>query len=256
MKNQQALMVAGQAPATKGNPMGIAELDPRAVSQMPLAQYYAMANSFVNVQNAVYYDTAVYTAGTAITQAQTKRLFTKGKAQDDTVVNTGVAIPEKGEFLTNMISDGEFEGGTTFLLEQIAVDFCLTSEQPTTLGVRGEITAPNYTASVVISAANHAKAIADQFELQYLRNEELKLRGLLKWFPSPFGFSGAIGSPNAGFIQNGYNPTWNFLSRVPVLQSEDKFSLVLQPIVATWTPTLSFNLRVCLIGKAIKTFIP
>lgn len=256
MKNQQALLVAGQGPVSQNNPLGIKEIDPRSVSNMPLAQYYQMASSFVNVQNAVYYDTAVYTAGTAITSAMRKSLFTKGKSQEDTVVNTAVAIPEKGEFLTNMISDGEFEGGTTFLLEQIAVDFCITSEQPTTLGVRGEITAPNYTASVVISAANHAKAISDQFELQYLRNEELKLRGLLKWFPSPFLFSGAIGSPNAGFIQNGYNPTWSYLSRVPVLQSEDKFSLVINPIVATWTPTISFNLRVCLIGKAIKTFIP
>lgn len=256
MKHQTALAVAGMAPATKGNPYGVAEIDPKSVTGMPLAECYKMANSFVNVQSGVYYDTAVYTAGTAITSAQPKRLFAKGKAQDDTVVNTGVAIPEKGEFLTNMISDGEFEGGTTFLLEQIAVDWCLTSEQPTTLGVRGEITAPNYVASVVISAANHAKAINSQFELQYLRNEELKLRGLLGLFPSPFGLSGAIGSPNAGFIQNGYNPTWNMLSRVPVLQSEDKFSFVINPIVATWTPTISFNLRVCLIGKAIKTFVP
>lgn len=256
MKQGNTLAVAGQVPATKANPMGIQEIDPRSVSALPLAQYYQMANSFVNVQNAVYYDTAVFTAGTAITQGQIKRLFSKGKQQSDTVVNTGVAIPEKGEFLTNMISDGEFEGGTTFLLEQIAVDFCLTSEQPTTLGTRGEIVAPNYTASVVVSAANHAKAISDQFELQYLRNEEIKVRGLLKWFPSPFGFSGSFGSPNSGFVQNGYNPTWNFLSRVPVLQSEDKFSIAIKPIVATWTPTISFNLRVCLIGKAIKTFIP
>lgn len=256
MKTLQPIAVANQVPATKGNPLGIAELDPRQLSRMPLAQYYAMQSSFVNTQNAVYYDSAVYTAGTAITNAHVKRLFTKGKANDDVVANTGVAIPEKGEYLTNMISDGEFEGGTTFLLEQIAVDFCLTSEQPTTLGTRGEIVAPNYTASVVISPANHAKAIADQFELQYLRNEEIKLRGLLKLFPSPFGFSGAFGSPNAGFIQNGYNPTWNLLSHVPVLQSEDKFSFVINPIVSTWTPTISFNLRVMLIGKVIKTFIP
>lgn len=258
MKSQQQIAVAGQVatPRDGSNPLGIGMLDVNQISNMPLATYWQMANSFVNVQNAVYYDTAVYTAGTAITAGQPKRLFTKGKSQDDTVTNTGVAIPEKGEFLTNMISDGEFEGGTTFLLEQIALDFCITSEQPTTLGVRGEIVAPNYTASVVIAAANHAKAIGDQFELQYLRNEETKLRGLLKWFPSPFGFSGAFGSPNAGFVQNGYNPSWNLLSRVPVLQSEDKFSFVIQPLVATWTPTISFNLRVCLIGKTIKTFVP
>jgi hypothetical protein len=249
-KAQQTLVIA--------NPQngGLQQIDPKDVTNMPLAQYYQLAGNFVNVQNAVYYDTAVFTAGTAITPNTKATLFTKGKGQDTTVVNTGAAIAEKGEFMTNMIGDGEFEGGTTFLLEQICVDFFLTSEQPTTLGSRGEITAPNYTASVVISAANHYKAISDQFELQYMRNEELKLRGLIKLFPSPFGASGDFGSPNSGFIQNGYGSRWNMLSRVPVLQSEDKFSFVIQPIVPTWTPTISFNLRVMLIGKTIKTFIP
>lgn len=249
-------MVAGQAPPSASNPLGVRPLDLQSLSNMPLAQYYQLSNNFVNVSNAVYYDTAVYTAGTAITQGQKKALFTKGKAADDTVVNTGVAIPEKGEFLTNMISDGEFEGGTTFILEQISVHFLLTSEQPTTLGVRGEITAPNYTASVVISPANHAKAIAENFNLEYYRNEELKKRGKLRHFPSPSVMSGAFGSPNAGFIQNGFQPGMNMLTHPIVLQSEDKFSFVIQPLVATWTPAISFNLCVELYGKAIKTFVP
>ena len=243
-------------PPSKSAPNGLVELDPQSVSQIPLAQYYQMAGNFVNVQTACYYDTACYVAGTAITQGQPARLFTKGKAQAATVVNTGTAIAEKGEFMTNMFTDGEFEGGTTFLLEQICVDFILTSEQPTTRGTRNEITAPNYTASVVIAASIHAAAIRDQFELQYLRNEEIKLRGLLFEFPSPFVMSGIAGTSNAGLVQNGFVRTWNKLSRVPVLQSEDKFSFVLQPTVATWTPTISFNLRVCLLGKTIKTFVP
>lgn len=255
-KQQSQVAVAGLVPVSNANPLGIGMLDLKDVSAMPLAQYYNLSGNFVNVQNAVYYDTAVYTAGTAITQGQKASLFTKGKSQDATVVNTGVAIPEKGEFMTNMISDGEFEGGTTFILEQVCAHWFLTSEQPTTLGVRGETTAPNYTASVVISAANHHKAIAEQFELQYFRNEELKMRGKLRHFPSPFGASGTFGSPNSGFVQNGYSGRWNMLSRAVVLQSEDKFSFNVQPIVAAWTPTISFNITVELIGKVIKTFIP
>lgn len=254
-KDKNKLAVAGQVRPSDGNPLGVALIDPQAVADMPLAQYYQMANSFVNVQKAVYYDTAVITAGTAVTSAQKKALFTKGKAQDDTVMNTGVAIPEKGEFLTNMISDGEFEGGTTFILEHIGVRCVLTSEVPTTLGTRGEITAPNYTASVVISAANNFKCYMEQIELQYLRNEELKLRGPLWQWPSSFVFSGAFGSPNAGFIQNGTGlETHNMLARPVVLNSEDKFSFVLQPIVATFTPTIGANISVVLRGKAIKTF--
>lgn len=255
-KGSTQLAVAGVVSPGMGNPQGVGLIDPQSVSKLPLAQYLQMAGNFVNTQNAIYYDTAVYTAGTAVTQGQKKALFTKGKAQDDTVVNTGVAIPEKGEFMTNMISDGEFEGGTTFILEQICVHAQLTSELPTTLGTRGEITAPNYVASVVISAANNLKAYVEQMELQYVRNEEIKLRAPLWAWPSPFGFSGAIGSPNAGFIQNGYQATWNLLSRPVVLQSEDKFSFVLQPIVATFTPTIGINIRVVLLGKTIKTFVP
>lgn len=256
MKNTSQLAVAGALPASPSNPQGIGLVDPQSLSRLPLAQYLQMGNHLVNAQSAIYYDSAVYTAGTAITAAQPKALFTRGKSQSDTVVNTGVAIPEKGEFMTNMISDGEFEGGTTFILEQVCVHVQLTSELPTTLGTRGEITAPNYTASVVISAANNLKAYVEQIELQYKRNEETKLRAPLFMWPSPFGMSGAIGSPNAGFVQNGYQATWNFLSRPIVLQSEDKFSFVLNPIVATWTPTIGAVIKVLLIGKTIKTFVP
>src|SRR5688572_28154938 len=112
MKENAKLAVAGMAPVSGSNPQGIGLIDPQSVSRLPLAQYQQMAGSLVNTQSAIYYDSAVYTAGTAVTAGQKKALFTKGKTQDDTVVNTGVAIPEKGEFMTNMISDGEFEGGT------------------------------------------------------------------------------------------------------------------------------------------------
>ena len=85
----------------------------------------------------------------------------------------------------------------------------------------------------------------------------MKLRGKLRHFPSPFGASGAFGDASDGFIQNGFNPNgFNMLSRPIVLQSEDKFSFVLQPVVPTWKPTIDFNITVELIGKAIKTFIP
>src|SRR4051812_39107272 len=126
MKSQSSLLVANQVAPTNANPQGLVEISPKSISQMPLAQYGQMAGNFVNTQSASYYDTAVYAAGAAITPAKVARLFTKGKAQDTAVVNTGTVINEKGEFLTNMISDGEFEGGTTFLLEQICADFFIS----------------------------------------------------------------------------------------------------------------------------------
>lgn len=229
-------------------------ISPYQLVDRPLAQYQEYMGNVVNAQTAVYYDTAVITAGTAVTSSQKQALFTKGKDQDTTVFNTGVAIPEKGEFLTNMITDGEFEGGTTFILEAIAVDLIITSELPTTLGTRGEQTAPNYSASVTISAANNFRAYTEQIELQYRRNEDIKLRAPLRFWPSPFGATGAFGSPNAGFIQNGGGV--NFLARPVVLESEDRFSFLVQPLVSTFTPTIGALIKVVLLGKAIKTFVP
>jgi len=234
---------------------GIQMIRPQDLTNLPIAQYYKLGENIVNAENVVYYDSAVYTAGTAVTAAQKKRLFTLGKGEADTVVNTAVAIPEKGDFLTNMISNGEFPGGTTFLLEQIAVHAQLTSEVPTTLGTRGEITAPNYTASVVISAANNLKAYLEQINLEYYRSEQLMLSPApLYMWPSPFGMSGAIGSPNAGFVQNGGFGIQ--LARPVVLGSEDPFQFVLQPTVATFTPTMGIIIRVLLIGKRLRTFNP
>lgn len=251
MKQSQPLVIQG--PKTPSNPSGRQYLDINEVVGMPLAQFYEFAGNIVNVDNACYYDSAVVIAGTALTQAQKKALFTKGKSEPDTTMNTAAAIAEKGEFLTNMITGGEFEGGTTFLLESIAVDLNLTSEVATTYGSRGQIVAPNYTASTTVSAANNHKAYTEQIELQFLRNEDIKHRGLLRFFPSPFGSSGTFGSPNAGFIQNGFGvPTWNQMARVRVLQSEDRFSSVLNPIVETWTPSMTAVIRVCLLGKVIK----
>ena len=92
MKKEQALMVAGINTPSQQNPLGIGELDPRSLSSMPLAQYYSLAGSFVNVQNAVYYDAAFYEAGTAITPQHVAKLFTRGKSQASSVVNTGTEL--------------------------------------------------------------------------------------------------------------------------------------------------------------------
>jgi hypothetical protein len=252
-------MAKDNIPAQVMQPNGqITAVDPQAFTKLPLARYYRdVAGNIVNAQSALYYDSATIIAGTAVTAAQKQALFTKGKNQDSAVLNTGTAIPEKGEFMTNMITDGEFEGGTTFILEQICVDLSLTADIATTYGTRGEMTAPNYTASVAISAANNFKAYTENLELQYVRNEDIKLRAPLRFWPSPFGASGAWGSPNGGFIQNGNGPSrFNMLSHPVVLQSEDRFSFVIQPIVATFTPTMTAVIRVVLLGKAIRTFTP
>lgn len=245
-------------PAQVKTASGIQLVDPADIIAGKTLQQWqqdAATGRYINIQNACFYDTATVVAGTALTQGNTKALFAKGKSEEDTVWNTGTAIPQKGEFMTNMITGGQFEGGTSFIMEQICVTVRLTESIATTYGTRGEITAPNYTASVVISPSNNLVALTENIELQYLRNENVMLRGLLEQFPSPFGFSGALGIVGGGFVQNGYNQTFNFLFRPVLLQTDDLFNFVLNPVVATFTPTMTAKIRVNLIGKKISSLI-
>lgn len=230
------------------------QITPYDLVNRPLAEYYEYMGRVVNAQSYEYYDTAVIVAGTAVTSAMKQALFTKGKDQDTVTFNTAAAIPEKGEFLTNMITDGEFEGGTTFILERIGVHCLLPSDAATTYGARGQITAPAYAASVTVSSALTWKSIMEQMEIQYRRNEDVKIRKPLIGWGSPWGAEGAFGAPNAGFIQNGRGST--ILSRPVVLESEDRFSFLLQSLVETFTPNLSVNIKVVLGGQRIQTFTP
>lgn len=239
-------------------PNGFLEVDPSEIIQGKTLQQWrqdAATGRYINIQNAVFYDTATVVAGTALVQGNDKALFAKGKSEEDTVWNTGTAISQKGQFMTNMITGGQFEGGTSFILEQICVTVRLTESIATTYGTRGEITAPNYTASVVISPSNNLQAYTENIELQYLRSETIMLRGLLEQFPSPFGFSGALGIVGGGFVQNGYQQTFNHLMYPILLTTDDLFNFVLSPVVATFTPTMTAKIRVNLIGKKISSLI-
>lgn len=233
---------------------GYRELDIKKLDRTPMADYYAFKDKIVNVENYVYYSTACYAAGTAITTDHEAELFTRGASQPSVIVNTGAAIPRAGEFLTNMVTDGEFDNSTSFLLEAIAVDFMLTSEPPTTV-TNGAIIAPAHTAVATYSAANHFLAISRQFKLEFIRGEkQIMLDGQLFEFPSPFVASGAFGSSLGGFIQNGFAGwSWNKLSEIHALMSNDRFSVKIRPLVTGFTPQVAFNIRVMFIGKRIQT---
>lgn len=250
MKNRQT--VAIKTAKTKESPDGIRELDIKMLDRRPIADYYRLAGRMLNVENQVYYDTAVYGAA-AITTAHVARLFTNGQADSAAQVNTATAIAEKGEFLTNMTTDGEFDNATSFLLEQIAVDVFLPAERATTYSAKNAISDPTNSALATYSAPLHYQAITRQFMLEFYRGDQKMVDGLLFQFPSAFVASGAFGSSLGGFIQNGFAvPTWNKLSEIHALQSNDRFSVRIRPLEA-FTPQVPFNIRVNFIGKRIST---
>ncbi len=234
------------------SPTGIRELDISSLDRKPISDYYRMAGKFVNVENHVYYDTGVFAAA-VINQEHVAELFTKGSTQAGNVVNNGAAIARKGEFLTNMVTDGEFDNSTSFLLEMISVDILLTSEPATTV-TNGAIIAPAHNTIATYSAANHFKAISRQFKLSFRRSEQVMVSGLLYEFPSPFVASGSFGASLGGFVQNGFSvPSWNKLSEIHALQSNDRFSVDITPVVSGFVPQVPFEIRVLFIGKRIQT---
>jgi hypothetical protein len=255
-------MTQGPMPAIKTgpNPQDFAFIDPQQLESMPIAQYYRdYQGRIVNAQSGFYYDSAYIKAGTAVAANARQALFTKGKTQDTTQFNdAATVIGEKGVFMTNMVADGQFDNGTTFIMEGAGVQIVETADLPATIGTRGEITGPNYTASVVISGVNNLLAALNNLNLQFIRGEDVKKQGPLLFWPAPpgIGLEGASGSPNGGFFQNGRGGLVQF-SHPVVLQSLDKFSFNLENIaLQAWTPTLPLLIRVVLWGQVIKTFQP
>ena len=227
------------------------KLDKYQIQNMSLSDYYQASKTFTNVHNYVAYDTAIYDAAD-ITPAHEKSLFRRGKGSEDSVVNANTEINRKTAFHTNMNTDGEFEGGTTFILEMISVQLFLSADASEIVS-KGEIEDPTVAAVAGYSAVNHYNAIANQFGLEFHISDTKVLDGLLYEFPSPFVASGMGGASVGGFVQNGFSVlSWNKLHNPYVLQSEDNFAVILKPLAAKFTPQVPFNLRVNFIGKRIR----
>lgn len=251
-KKDRVVQVA--EPKTTANPSGIRDYSLEEIARMPLPVYLKKADRILNARKQVYYDTARLESGTAWLIGQNARLFTKGKSQDSTVVNTGAAIASKTDFDTNMISDGEFEGGTTAIVSAIEVDLFLPTRLATadTLGM---ITNPAPAAKVAntYSASVLFYALTRQTKLTFFRSETPQENGLLYEFPTRFGATAALGSDaEEGFIQNTAG-RGNVLDFPKILESDDRFSCVLEPLAASLALPSDVAIRVLLITKRIGT---
>lgn len=244
---------------TGPGPQDFQYVEKEVLEKMSLAEYFRdLQGRIVNANSAFYYDSTYVKVGVAVPANAKKSLFSLGKAESDTQFGTSTTTGEKGEFLTNMLTNGEFEGGTTFIMEGVGVQVIATADLPTTVGANGAITAPNYTASTTISGVNNLIMILNNLELRYVRGDEIKKRGPLQFWPAPpgVGLEGASGSPNGGFFQNGRSGLVQF-SRPVVLGSEDQFRFEIANVAgAAFTPTMEHLIRVIIWGTAIKTHYP
>lgn len=251
-------MAKKQTPLMKYNPnaaKGVVSVDLAKLSSIPLAVYLQQAGRFLNAVPARFYDTALYTAG-VITTAHSARLFTHGIGDNGKIANTGAVIAEKKETLTNMSGDGEFEGGVTFIMEGLEIEIFQGSTNETTFS-NGEITDPTVSALANFSAVNHQYAISTQFKATFFRGEKQQMfSGLLQEFPPSLLMSGAFGNVADGFVQNYGKNEWNKLNTARVLESQDKFSVSIEPLAGSFTTQVPFNIRATLVGKVITPYFP
>lgn len=230
---------------------GIREYSLTAIADMPLPLYYQKAGRILNARNQVYRDVAIFQPGT-VTPSHKARLFTKGIGQQDKVINSPATVYEKGRYHTNMIADGEFEGGTTFLMSAIEARVFISNIVPRNVTL-GQIV------DTATNATQNASVLHDgvtrQFELTFVRTEQSMHNGLLYEFPTRFCSSGVMGNVADGFVQNGpfAMDSWNKLSSVQVLESDDKFHFDLQPLADTMELPSWVVVEVLLVGKRIGT---
>lgn len=239
-------------------PTGYKELSLQDIEAMPLSQFYDYKGVMVNAQSAFYYDTAYIKVGVAVPANAKQSLFTLGKGETSIQFGTTTSTGEKTEFLTNMLSNGYFDNGTNFIMEGAGIQCVSPANLPTTVNANGSISAPNYTASVVIDGGNNLMMICNNLELRFLRGEDVKKRAPLCFWPAPpgVGLEGAIGSPNAGFVQNGRGGLVQFEYPV-VLESGDKFQFDVANIAQfAFTPTTELLLRVVIWGTKITRQYP
>jgi hypothetical protein len=228
------------------------------IEKMPLSQFEILDGQLVNRQDDFFYDTAYIKAGVAVPANAKQALFAKGKGQTDTQFGSATSMGEKNEFHTNMITGGEFPDGTNFIMKGAGVQCLVSADKATTIAENGQIIAPDYTASVAISAVNNLIAVAENLELQFKRGEDIKKRAPLQfWAGVPgSGLEGANGSPNGGFFQLAQ---WGLVrfSHPVALESGNRFQFDLVNVGgAAWTPTVGMKIRVVIWGTKITQQYP
>lgn len=238
-----------------GNDSGIRAYNLEQIAQMPLPEYLRKDNKILYWRNQVFHDTAIIAPGVAITPQHIKRLFVKGKNESDTVMNSGAAIAQKGEFMTNMETNGEFPHDSTAICYSIEVDWQFTTAQPSAISL-GQIQNASTAAVANYSASVCNAAIRRQFQLRLVRGEQSKHKGFLYEFPTRFGSTGAFGGTD-GFIQNNSfaSDTFSKLDRPEVFEGDSRFSFELVPLADTLTMPVWTIITVMIVCRYIGPFI-
>lgn len=252
-------MTQAIAPAYVPNRQGgYDQLTSATIESMPMSEFEVIAGKIYNRQSAFYYDTLYAKVAVSIPANAKQGLFLKGKGQTDTQFGTATTLGEKNEFHTNMISNGQFDDGTNFIMTGAGVQCIMSADLATTVGENGQITNADYTAATTKSAPNHLLQVAENLEVRFKRGEDIKKQAPIQfWSGVPgSGLEGASGSPNGGFFQLAQAGLVKFSYPV-ALESGNRFQFdVVNVGGAAFTPSIGFKVRIVIWGIAIKQQYP
>jgi hypothetical protein len=252
-RNHGAIQVAGKVEPTARNPLGIGEISLETVAKTPMSEYLSYHNRIVNARSQVYYDTIRLESGTAWTSGQSTKAFMVGKDQNGAILNTGTAITKSG-FDTNMIKGGQFESGTTVIVSAIEVMIMLNGRLATA-DTSGLISNPAPAAKTAntYSAALLLQAILDQTKLTFEMGERRQENGLFFMFPCRYGIFGVIGGDTEEAVVQNVSPVGliSMLDFPKVLDSDDDFDILIEPLAASLALPNDVKIRILLITKRI-----
>lgn len=235
-------------------PLGIKTIPLDKVSKTPMDEaierYLSRAT---NLRTQTYYDTVRLSAGTPWTKGQSTRLFQRGREQDGKILNTGVGLV-KTDFDTNMIENGEFEGGVTVIVTAFEC-LCIPFPIKANGAFGGAISDPTAAAAqpAGYSATLLELALMNQTKWTFERGSDTREEnGLLIDIPASSGLSASYGGQsNEQLVQNtlGHSKKLDFPK---IIKSDSPFAVLIEPLADSLAMPVDISIRFRMVTKRIR----
>lgn len=222
----------------------------KMIEEMTIPEFVQYNGHITNLRKQYRYDTAVFKASTAITPNNAKGLFEVGQGQQDNWANDVTDTFIKNQILSNIFRNGTYQPGELAIFYQMeALIMGMEGGTPTTTNdfVISNPAVAAFSATTDIFLL--LRVISTQFYLQFLRGgqKESMVEGRPIDFPQRDGVSGASGSSAtfvSAFAQNAGFGDENLLQRPQVIEGQDTWSVIVQPLAPTLTIARDFGISV------------
>lgn len=204
------------------------------IEKMTMPEFLEFEGRLVNVRRRKRRDQAVWRSNTAITIAMAKETFRVGVGGADAFADDPTVTYTKTRAHTNMRLNGEFPKGSLVIVKGIESHFAAFQLRGTTYS-GGQVVNPLGVAvgtATTYDAALFAHTVCRQFEVAFMRGEELIVDGLVEEFQQGNALSGLMGGAFGGIIQNAGYSNGGRLDNPQVLEGGEDFNVTVRPLTA------------------------